>query len=144
MQDVTRRYGGIELTERQAPLTEDICTVHTVMEGDCRADLFLCADTSLLARLARNIMCQDTVTGQDIADVATEYFNVVCGRISSLLFQPGHKAPRFQAPCFHTGRYLPEREPASWWDIGYNSLHNESMHLVICLGPPSGGQPPSS
>lgn len=144
MRDITRCYAGIELTENALPLAEDACTVHTVLEGDCRADLLLCADTALFARLARNIMCQEAVTTQDIADVATEYFNVVCGRIIALLFQQGHGSPRFRIPCFHPGRYLPEGVPDCRWDIGYNSPHNESLHLVICVGaPPVGKQTPS-
>lgn len=142
MQDITRRFAGIELTETEQPLSEDTCTIHTVLEGECRADLLLCADTALLIRLARNIMCRDTVTAQDIEDVATEYFNVVCGRIARLIVQPPHSNSRFRIPRFHPGRYLPECDAASRWSIGYNNPENEGMKLIY-MGPPSGGNPRS-
>lgn len=137
MRDITQRFGGIELTETELPLAEDACTIHTVMEGECRADLLLCADTALLTSLARNIMCQEDVTRQDIEDVATEYFNVVCGRIASLIFQAAHESSRFQIPRFHAGRYLPEYDPASRWSIGYNSPQNGSLQLIYMGGSPA-------
>ena len=98
--------------------------------------------TALLIRLARNIMCRDTVTAQDIEDVATEYFNVVCGRIARLIVQPPHSNSRFRIPRFHPGRYLPECDAASRWSIGYNNPENEGMKLIY-MGPPSGGNPRS-
>lgn len=140
VQEITRRFAGIELTETEQPLSEDTCTIHTVLEGEDRADLLLCADTALLIRLARNIMCRDAVTAQDIEDVATEYFNVVCGRIARLIVPPPHKNSRFRIPRFYAGTYLPEGDPASRWSIGYNNTQHESLQLIY-LGPPSGKRP---
>ena len=79
IQDVTSRFAGIELTEGDAALSDDICTVHTILEGNCRGALLLCADTALLTRVAQKIMGSENVTLRDIEDVATEYFNVICG-----------------------------------------------------------------
>lgn len=135
MQEITRRFAGIELTEGAPSLAPDVCTVHAALEGECRADLLLCADTALFTRLARSIIGCETVTGQDIEDVATEYFNVICGHVTALLFQTAHLSSRFQIPRFHTGCPAPRFDCDRRWAIGYNSPHNESLYLV-CVAPP--------
>lgn len=138
VREVTRRFGGVELTEAERPLHDRVCTVHTVLEGRRRTHLLLCADTDLLVRLARNILGRETVTEREVEEVATEYGNVVCGRIAGLLFRAAHVPSRFQVPRFHPGRYLPEGAPAVRLKLGYHSPQNESLHL-ICMQAVEGG-----
>lgn len=130
MQDLTSTFAGIELSQDDSALSDDICTVHTMLEGNHQAFLVLCADTALLTRLAQNIMCQDEVTAQDIEDVATEYFNVICGGIAAGLFQVAHVSSRFQSPQFLTGRYIPEGDEACQYVLSYNGGNNEAMQLI--------------
>ena len=75
IQDTTNRFAGIQLVEQNAELSDDICTVHTMLEGNHRAALLLCADTALLTQLAQNILHSQKVTPQDVEDVAKEYLN---------------------------------------------------------------------
>lgn len=108
IQDITGRYAGIRLREGDRELSKDICTVHTVLEGERRrAALLLRADTALLARLTRHIVGKEAVTGQDIQDAATEYFNILCGHVAAGLFQWEHVSHRFRPPRFHPGCYRP-------------------------------------
>lgn len=131
VQDTTSRFGGIHLMRKDTPLSNDVCTVHTILEGNCRTAVALCADTALLVRLARNIMCQEQVSDLDVQDVAMEYFNVICGRITAVLYETARIASRFQAPRFHTGAYIPEALPASRCVLGYSGGANENAQLIF-------------
>lgn len=130
MQDTTSRFAGIELQPGTAALSDDTCTIHTILEGVDRAAVFLCADTALLMRLARRIMRQEQVTAQDMEDVAKEYFNVVCGRITAGLYQLAHTATRFHVPRFRTGRFRPEELPPERCVLHYTGGNNENAQLV--------------
>ncbi len=132
MREITKRFAGIELLEEEAALSDDICTVHTVLEGTQRAALLLSADTSLLMKLAQHIMHSQTVTQQDIEDVATEYFNVICGRIAAGLFQSANIASRFQTPKFSPGPYLPEENAGDRCEWSYTDGDHQTARL-ICM-----------
>lgn len=130
MHDITGRFGGIELRDRDTHLSNDICTVHTVLEGGQRAVLLLCADTALLTRLARNVVRKEAVTTRDIEDAATEYFNVLCGRVAAGLFQSGRISSRFRPPRFHTGCYHPTEQSCSRCVLHYTGERDEGVKLV--------------
>lgn len=130
IQDITSRFAGIQLLEEDTALSDDICTVHTILEGGHPAALLLCADTALLTRLAKIIMRRENVTPQDVEDVATEYFNIICGRVAAGIFQTAHIPSRFQSPRFRTGRYLPESASACRCVLNYTSGNNERAQLI--------------
>lgn len=130
MQETTSRFAGIQLLEQNGSLSDDICTVYTVLEGNCPAALLLRADTPLLTRLAQKIMHSETVSQQDIEDVATEYFNVICGRVVAGLFQTAKISSRFQTPCFRTGCYFPEDGSTCRCVLNYTDGGGENMQLV--------------
>lgn len=130
VQDITSRLGGIELAENGEILSDDTCTVHTILEGAHRAALLLCADTALLTRLAQKIMHREAVTAQDIEDVTTEYFNIICGRVAAGFFQSAHISSRFHTPSFCPGRYLPEACAACQYVFNYSSGNKEGVQLV--------------
>lgn len=134
MRDTTRRFAGIQLQDETAAPSDNICTVHTVLEGGHRAVLLLCADTALLVRLARTIMRRESVTPREVEDVATEYFNIICGRVAAGLFQAAHISSRFQCPRFRTGRYLPQTDSARRCVLSYSSGNNERIQLIY-MGP---------
>ena len=137
VRDITSRFAGIQLREEEAALSGDICTVHTVLEGSHRAAVLLCADTPLLVRLAQNILHSQAVSRKDVEDVATEYFNIICGRIAAGLFQTAHISSRFQSPRFHAGRYLPEEESPCRFELNFTGGDNGSLRLIyMALLPP--------
>lgn len=141
MREITHRFAGIDLLEKNASLSNDICTVHTVLEGPHRAVILLHADTALLVKLAQNIMHSESVTQQDIEDVATEYFNVVCGRIAAGLFQSANISSRFQTPRFRTGCYVPEEPTSCHCVLQYTGGDNQNAQLVLAKLVPSDSCP---
>ena len=66
LQDVTERTAGVRLHQGDQPLGEDLCTVHITFDKGFGTSLTLCADTSLLARMARNSFHEDAVTPEDV------------------------------------------------------------------------------
>lgn len=130
IQDITSRFAGIELAARDAALSDDICTVHTILEGKCRGALLLYADTALLTRVTQKIMGSEVVTRKDIEDVATEYFNVICGRVVAGIFQATRVSSRFQSPRFRTGRYLPEERTSCQCVLNYDGGNNECIQFT--------------
>lgn len=130
LQDTTIRFAGIRLWEDVVAPSDDICTVHTILESDCPAALLLHADRALLIRLAQAIMHQNVLSPQDIEDVATEYFNIVCGRVVAGLFEAAHISACFRSPCFHSGRYLPQTASTCQCILNYAGGDNERMQLI--------------
>lgn len=131
IQNTTYEFAGISLTENSGPLSDDICTIHTTWEGSHKAVLLMRADRALLTRLTKRILRSDTVAPQDVEDVATEFFNIVCGQVASGLYRISHISTRFQVPRFHPGSYLPKDDIACRCVLNYTNLDRESVQLAF-------------
>jgi hypothetical protein len=141
MREITSRYAGIDLLVHNGSLSNDICTVHTVLEGQHRTVLLLCADIALMAKFAQNIMHTESVTQQDIEDVATEYFNVICGRIVAGLSKAANISSRFQVPRFRLGCYVPEEPTECCRVLYYSGGDNQNAQLTFANLVPSDSYP---
>ena len=130
LQDTTIRFAGIRIWEDEAAPSDDICTVHTVLEARRPAALLLHADRAFLVRLAQAIMHQSVLSTRDVEDVATEYFNIVCGRVVAGLFEADHVSACFQSPCFKPGRYLPQTDSTCRCILSYAGGDHERMQLI--------------
>ena len=108
LQDVTERTAGVRLHQGEQPPGEDMCTVHITFDRGFSTSLTLCADTSLLVRMARNSFHEEAVTPEDLEEFSKEYFNVLCGKIAGCLKEMTNIAARFSVPTFYRGRYTPE------------------------------------
>ena len=111
LQDTTIRFAGIRIWEDEAAPSDDICTVHTVLEGRRPAALLLHADRAFLVRLAQAIMHQSVLSTRDVEDVATEYFNIVCGRVVAGLLKRIMSQPAFKVPVSSLGATCLKRTP---------------------------------
>ena len=129
LQDVTERTAGVRLHQGNQPLGEDLCTVHITFDKGFGTSLTLCADTSLLARMARNSFHEEAVTPEDVEEFSKEYFNVLCGKIVGAMFQatqvPAHVGP----PSFCHGRYEPEDKEAQFI-LTYADEQREGAQLI--------------
>lgn len=114
LQDVTERTAGVRLHQGDQPLGKDLCTVHITFDKGFGTSLTLCADTSLLARMARNSFHEEAVTPEDVEEFSKEYFNVLCGKIAGAMFRATQVPARFGAPVFYQGRYDPEGQEAQF------------------------------
>ena len=103
LQDVTERTAGVRLHQGEQPPGEDLCTVHITFDKGFGTSLTLCADTSLLARMARNSFHEDTVTPEDLEEFSKEYLNVLCGKVTGAMYQPRRYRPILDSPYFITG-----------------------------------------
>ena len=137
IQDTTSRFAGIKLIKGNAALSDDICTVHTILEGRHRGALLLWADRTLLTRLAQRIIGSEKVTPGDVEDVAKEYFNVICGRVAAGIFQATRVPSRFQIPRFRAGRYHPQEGAPCQCVLNYDSVnHGRIQFAYVSLQPP--------
>ena len=68
VQDVTERTAGVRLHQEDMPPGEDLCTVHITFDQGFRTSLTLCADTSLLARMACNSFHEESVSAEDLEE----------------------------------------------------------------------------
>lgn len=105
---VTEDSVGIRLVQREPELGSDICTVHISFRQGFRSSLSLRADTAMLTHLTQSMLKEDSVTSQDLEDVAKEYLNVLCGHIAAALYRATCVVARFSVPSFHRGTYSPE------------------------------------
>ena len=124
LQDVTEQTAGVCLHQGGPPPGEDLCTVHITFDKGFGTSLTLCADTSLLARMARNSFHEDTVTPEDLEEFTKEYLNVLCGKVRATKI-PAHFSP----PVFYHGRYEPEGQEIQFI-LTYSDEHSEGAQLI--------------
>ena len=74
LQDVTERTAGVRLHQGEQPPGEDLCTVHITFDRGFNTSLTLCADKSLLARMARNSFHEDAVSLEDLEASGYPYY----------------------------------------------------------------------
>ncbi|NBI68662.1 hypothetical protein D1646_18115 [Pseudoflavonifractor sp. 60] len=137
--EVTRESVGIQLAQGESSPGEDLCTVHIGFSQGFHSTLSLRADTAMLTRLTQSFIQEENVIPQDVEDVAKEYFNVLCGQISSALFQATKIASRFTVPAFQQGSFSPE-DYQEQFVLSYADENNGSAQLVHFV-PVTGEQP---
>jgi len=134
---VTEQVSGIMLSQGSAPPHGEVCTVYTYFEKNgVHSGLAFCAQAEFFERLTRHMMCAEQVEPQDVEDFSKEYFNVLCGNITSAVFRDTKVAARFQIPGFCRGHYQPEEEMESWC-VCFHSDKNEEAQLVHFKCPPA-------
>ena len=129
LQDVTERTAGVRLNQGDQPPGEDLCTVHITFDRGFSTSLTLCADTSLLSRMARNSFHEDVVDQEDLEEFSKEYFNVLCGKIAGAMFQATQIPAHFSPPTFYHGRYEPEGQEVQFV-LTYSDGHSEGAQLI--------------
>lgn len=108
VQDVTERTAGVRLHQGNQSPGEDLCTVQITFDKGFHTSLALCADTTLLYRMASNSFHEESISPEDLEEFSKEYFNVLCGRIARAMFQATQVPAHFAPPVFYHGRYEPE------------------------------------
>lgn len=129
LQDVTEQTAGVRLNQGNQPPGEDLCTVHITFDKGFSTSLTLCADTSLLTRMARNSFHEDEVDPEDLEEFTKEYFNVLCGKIAGAMFQATQIPAHFGPPTFYHGRYEPEGQEVQFV-LTYSDEHREGAQLI--------------
>ncbi len=131
MKDITSQMNDdLRNTEDSISFSENVCSICTTFEGGYHATLALSVDTSLLVRLAQQVMQEENVPSEYLEDFAKEYFNVICGQIAANLFQAANISSRFQIPTFSTERYKVDENSVSQEVLNYTSNHNEGAQLI--------------
>ncbi len=129
LQDVTERTAGVRLNQGGQPLGEDLCTVHITFDKGFSTSLTLCADTSLLSRMAGNSFHEEEVPPEDLEEFSKEYLNVLCGKIAGAMFQATQISAHFGTPEFYHGRYEPEGQEVQFV-LTYSDGHSEGAQLI--------------
>lgn len=129
LQEVTECTAGVCLRQGDQPPGEDLCTVHITFDKGFSTSLTLCADKSLLARMARNSFHEDEVTPEDLEEFCKEYLNVLCGKVTGAMFQATHIPAHFGQPVFYQGRYEPEGQEVQFI-LTYSDEHSEGAQLI--------------
>ncbi len=129
IQDVTERTAGVRLSQGSQPLGSDLCTVHITFDKGFGTSLTLCADTSLLSRMAGNSFHEDEVPPEDIEEFSKEYLNVLCGKIAGAMYQATQISAHFGQPEFYHGRYEPEGQDVHFV-LTYSDEHSEGAQLI--------------
>ncbi|MDE7261279.1 MAG: hypothetical protein K2N78_04345 [Oscillospiraceae bacterium] len=129
LQDVTEQTAGVRLNQGDQPPGEDLCTVHITFDKGFSTSLTLCADTSLLYRMACNSFHEEELAPEDLEEFTKEYFNVLCGKIAGAMFQVTQIPAHFSPPVFYHGRYEPEGQEVQFV-LTYSAEHSEGAQLI--------------
>ena len=127
--EVTEKTGGVQLHHDSTPPSGELCTVHITFKKGFHSSLTLCADSSMLARMTSAVVGQERISAQDLEDFSKEYFNVLCGKLTSLLYQATKVPARFSIPAFYKGRFTPEGQHEQF-AITYSDDHQEGIQLT--------------
>ena len=137
VQDVTERTAGVRLQQEDMPPGEDLCTVHITFDQGFHTSLTLCADTSLLSRMACNSFHEESISAEDLEEFSKEYCNVLCGRIAAAMFKATQVPAHFAPPVFYHGRYEPEGQEIQFM-LTYSDEYSKGAQFiqhVPCSGP---------
>ena len=137
LQEVTERTAGVRLHQEDQPPGEDLCTVHITFDKGFNTSLTLCADTSLLARMACNSFHEEAVTPEDVEEFSKEYLNVLCGKVTGALFRATQIPAHFGQPVFYRGRYEPEGQEAQFV-LTYADENSKGAQLIHHLARSNG------
>ena len=129
LQDVTERTAGVRLHQGEQPPGEDLCTVHITFDRGFGTSLTLCADTSLLSRMACNSFHEEEIAPEDLEEFSKEYLNVLCGKIAGAMFQATQIPAHFSPPEFYHGRYEPEGQEVQFV-LTYSDDYSEGAQLI--------------
>ncbi|MDE6687441.1 MAG: hypothetical protein K2K17_09005 [Lachnospiraceae bacterium] len=129
VQDVTERTAGVHLFQGGQSSGDDLCTVQITFDRGFNTSLTLCADTSLLYRMACNSFHEESVSPEDLEEFSKEYFNVLCGRIAGAMFRATQIPAHFGPPVFYHGRYEPEGREIQF-ALTYSSEYSEGAQLI--------------
>ena len=129
LQSVTEQTAGVRLHQGNQPLGENLCTVHITFDKGFNTSLTLCADTSLLTRMAGNSFHEDVVNAEDLEEFTKEYFNVLCGKIAAAMYQTTQISAHFGLPRFYRGRYEPEGQEVQFV-LTYSNGYREGAQLI--------------
>lgn len=129
LQDVTEQTAGVRLHQEDQPPGEDLCTVHITFDKGFNTSLTLCADTSLLSRMARNSFHEETVSPEDLEEFSKEYLNVLCGKITGAMYRATRIPAHFGQPVFYHGRYEPEGQEVQFI-LTYADENSEGAQLI--------------
>ena len=137
VQDVTERTAGVRLHQEDMSPGEDMCTVQITFDKGFHTSLTLCADTSLLYRMACNSFHEEMLEPEDLEEFSKEYFNVLCGKVAGAIFRETQVSAHFGAPTFYHGRYEPEGQEAQFV-LTYADENSKGAQLIHHLARSSG------
>lgn len=137
VREVTAKTAGMSLHQDKATQGSQLCTVHIEFRKGFHSSLTLCADTSMFVRMTSNAIHGQRITPQVVEDFVKEYFNVLCGRISAILYRTTHISSRFSVPAFYAGRFEPEGKTQQFV-LNYSNEQQEGAQLIHHV---SGGGP---
>lgn len=129
VREVTEQTAGVQLFPSGETPSENLCTVHISFSRGFHTSLTLCADTGLVLRMARNALGEEELTQQDMEDFCKEYFNILCGKITAILFRETKVPARFSIPVFYHGRYTPENHQTQFM-LTYADAQQEGAQLT--------------
>ena len=89
--DIMRQMSGIELSLDPVPHTDDdmagLDVVYGHVTGKHPMHLLFCAKIGFFTRMARNMLGEDPEDEEEAKDYAMEFFNVLCGRFVSEIYE---------------------------------------------------------
>ncbi len=129
VREVTAKTTGMRLHQDDASQGSQLCTVHIEFRKGFHSSLTLCADASMFVRMTSNAIHGQRITPQVVEDFVKEYFNVLCGRISAILYRTTKISSRFSVPAFYAGRFEPEGKKQQFV-LNYSNEQQEGAQLI--------------
>lgn len=129
VREVTAKTAGMSLRQDDSAQGSQLCTVHIEFRKGFHSSLTLCADASMFVRMTSNAIRGERITPQVVEDFVKEYFNVLCGRISSILYRTTKIPSRFSVPAFYAGRFEPEGKTKQFV-LNYSNEQQEGAQLI--------------
>lgn len=122
--DISKRVAKLEFTKAETTdfKGDKICSLVTTAKGDYDLTVILYAGSQVLRAIAVNMKRGVAVSDEDIVIYTTEYFNILCGHIISMINTLNKKKARFGVPQIMRGMYQEalDAAPIERWEHIYN------------------------
>lgn len=128
VREATEQMAGVALYPGEEALGSEFCTVHISFNKGFHTSLSLCADTALLARMAQNVLEEETLSQEDLEEFGKEYLNILCGKVAAFLYRTTKVAARFSTPEFYHGCYTPDNQQTQFV-LTYADEYQDSAQL---------------
>lgn len=108
VRDVTMKIARLNLTTISPAefRAGDTSSLVSKVDGDYSMILVFCADAHVLYAITRSMKHGEPCDEQDVEIYMREFFNILCGRIVSMLNNDTHSSSRFNIPQLLKGSYL--------------------------------------
>lgn len=133
VKDIFKRVVRFDMEQiHKCPMnTHELYSLVISTQGDYNLTIVLCAENDVFRKMAEHMKRGAPPGDEDIPVYVTEFYNILCGHIVSMLNKTHHCSARFAIPKYIRGYYMTVKKEQSlcsyFYDCGYGMIQIETL-----------------